>query len=303
MTNIPFSSYPFHPLIPIHSSRRPHPSPSIRPRRRLPQSPVLGGPPAASRHSGAAPAPACRPPSRHCPGTLPRARASCPTIPSSAARAGRLQPLPAAHLPCLGASAAPAHRPSSRHRPGTLPRAPCPDVPHHPPSPPSPTTPPLATPSRSLAVGHGGSQRSSSVSHGQRQRAAAALCHGPRPAGGMAGKGRAEREVQRAKLLFSAASPRFGCRERETREGRQRFGLESVFLVPFAQLCQKQLLKLLLKLCQRDPKSKMLSWVHYPMAETVWYCETWVPLGPHRPGSRLSPTSGSGLLEDQPTCQ
>jgi hypothetical protein len=32
-------------------------------------------------------------------------------------------------------------------------------------------------------------------------------------------------------------------------------------------------------------------------------CETWVPLGPHRPGSRPSPTSGSGLLEDQPTCQ
>jgi hypothetical protein len=25
-------------------------------------------------------------------------------------------------------------------------------------------------------------------------------------------------------------------------------------------------------------------------------CETWVPQGPHRPGSRPSPTSGSGLL-------
>jgi hypothetical protein len=32
-------------------------------------------------------------------------------------------------------------------------------------------------------------------------------------------------------------------------------------------------------------------------------CETWVPLGPHRPGSRPSPTSGSGLLKDPPTCQ
>jgi hypothetical protein len=32
-------------------------------------------------------------------------------------------------------------------------------------------------------------------------------------------------------------------------------------------------------------------------------CETWVPLGPHRPGSQLSLTSGSGLLEDSPTCQ
>jgi hypothetical protein len=32
-------------------------------------------------------------------------------------------------------------------------------------------------------------------------------------------------------------------------------------------------------------------------------CETWVPLVPHRPGSRPSPTSGSGLLEDPPTCQ
>jgi hypothetical protein len=31
-------------------------------------------------------------------------------------------------------------------------------------------------------------------------------------------------------------------------------------------------------------------------------CETWVPLGPHRPGSQPSPTSGSGLLEDLPTC-
>jgi hypothetical protein len=32
-------------------------------------------------------------------------------------------------------------------------------------------------------------------------------------------------------------------------------------------------------------------------------CETWVPLGPHRPGSRPSPTSGSDLPEDPPTCQ
>jgi hypothetical protein len=32
-------------------------------------------------------------------------------------------------------------------------------------------------------------------------------------------------------------------------------------------------------------------------------CETWVPLGPHRPGSRPSPTSGFGLLRDLPTCQ
>jgi hypothetical protein len=29
-------------------------------------------------------------------------------------------------------------------------------------------------------------------------------------------------------------------------------------------------------------------------------CETWVPLGPHRTNSRLSPTSGSNLLEDPP---
>jgi hypothetical protein len=32
-------------------------------------------------------------------------------------------------------------------------------------------------------------------------------------------------------------------------------------------------------------------------------CETWVPLGPHRPGSRPSPTSRSGLPEDPSTCQ
>ena len=30
-------------------------------------------------------------------------------------------------------------------------------------------------------------------------------------------------------------------------------------------------------------------------------CETWVPLGPHQPGSRPSPTSGSGPSEDLPT--
>jgi hypothetical protein len=32
-------------------------------------------------------------------------------------------------------------------------------------------------------------------------------------------------------------------------------------------------------------------------------CETWVPLGPHRPGSRSPPTSGSGPPEDPSTCQ
>jgi hypothetical protein len=32
-------------------------------------------------------------------------------------------------------------------------------------------------------------------------------------------------------------------------------------------------------------------------------CDTWVPLGPHWPGSRPSPTSGSGIPEDPPTCQ
>jgi hypothetical protein len=32
-------------------------------------------------------------------------------------------------------------------------------------------------------------------------------------------------------------------------------------------------------------------------------CETWVPLDPHQPGSRLSPTGESGPLEDPSTCQ
>jgi hypothetical protein len=32
-------------------------------------------------------------------------------------------------------------------------------------------------------------------------------------------------------------------------------------------------------------------------------CETRVPLGPHRPGSQPSPTSGSSLSEDPPTYQ
>jgi hypothetical protein len=77
--------------------------------------------------------------------------------------------------------------------------------------------------------------------------------------GGSAGKGRTKRETQRAKLLFSAASSRFGSRERLSWKGRKRFGGESVFLIPLAQLCQKQLLKLLLKLCQRDPEFRHLS--------------------------------------------
>jgi hypothetical protein len=33
------------------------------------------------------------------------------------------------------------------------------------------------------------------------------------------------------------------------------------------------------------------------------FCETWVPLGPHKPGSWPSATSGSGLPEDPPTYQ
>jgi hypothetical protein len=32
-------------------------------------------------------------------------------------------------------------------------------------------------------------------------------------------------------------------------------------------------------------------------------CETWVPLGPHRPISRPSLTSRSGIPEDSLTCQ
>jgi hypothetical protein len=45
-----------------------------------------------------------------------------------------------------------------------------------------------------------------------------------------------------------------------------------------------------------------LSKVAAPTTRSGAY-ETWVPLGPHRPGSRPSPASGSGLLEDPPTCQ
>jgi hypothetical protein len=44
-------------------------------------------------------------------------------------------------------------------------------------------------------------------------------------------------------------------------------------------------------------------WVGSGARETDGAWETWVPLGPHRPGSRPSPTSGSGLIEDPPTCQ
>jgi hypothetical protein len=42
-----------------------------------------------------------------------------------------------------------------------------------------------------------------------------------------------------------------------------------------------------------------------PGVHMVWrwfgHYETWVPLGPHRPGSQSSPTGGLGLLEDTPT--
>jgi hypothetical protein len=64
---------------------------------------------------------------------------------------------------------------------------------------------------------------------------------------------REEPQTKRAKLPFSAASRRFYSRERDSREEVKRFVGEAVFLTPSAQLCQKQLLKLLLKLCQRDP--------------------------------------------------
>jgi hypothetical protein len=45
-------------------------------------------------------------------------------------------------------------------------------------------------------------------------------------------------------------------------------------------------------------------WAHRIRADRLQLgvCETWVPLGPHRLGSRPSLASGSGLLEDQPTC-
>jgi hypothetical protein len=45
-----------------------------------------------------------------------------------------------------------------------------------------------------------------------------------------------------------------------------------------------------------------LSKVAAPTPHSV-ACETWVPMDPHRPGSQPSPTSGSGLPEDLPTCQ
>jgi hypothetical protein len=43
--------------------------------------------------------------------------------------------------------------------------------------------------------------------------------------------------------------------------------------------------------------------IKHKEVDKIRHCETWVPLGPHRLGSRPSPTSGSGLLEDPPTCQ
>jgi hypothetical protein len=50
-------------------------------------------------------------------------------------------------------------------------------------------------------------------------------------------------------------------------------------------------------------------WLHHDLPKVVapiprsGACETWVPLGPHRPGSWSCPTSGSGLLEDLWICQ
>jgi hypothetical protein len=36
---------------------------------------------------------------------------------------------------------------------------------------------------------------------------------------------------------------------------------------------------------------------------SIRVCETWVPMGPYRPGSQPSPTSEPDLREDLPTCQ
>jgi hypothetical protein len=52
----------------------------------------------------------------------------------------------------------------------------------------------------------------------------------------------------------------------------------------------------LFKNCMSSFSSSGLRWA------PIMTCETWVPLGPHRPGSRPSPTSGSGLPKDPPTC-
>jgi hypothetical protein len=50
-------------------------------------------------------------------------------------------------------------------------------------------------------------------------------------------------------------------------------------------------------------------WSHHDLSKVATptprsgACETWVPLGPHQPGSQPPLTSGFGLPEDPPTCQ
>jgi hypothetical protein len=53
----------------------------------------------------------------------------------------------------------------------------------------------------------------------------------------------------------------------------------------------------------RDPRTYPLVVNPIVRPSCLIPCETWVPLGPHRLGSRPSPTSGPDLLEDPPTCQ
>jgi hypothetical protein len=182
MTNIHFSSYPFHPLIPPATSIPIHwpptPAPPIpRPRARRPTSCVAT---LRCRSSSVLPASLAPPPRHSSPCAVPRRPHHPPSPPAPAAsNLSRRRISPAWALRLL--------RPAGLPRATALALFPVCRAPTCstilllcPPPPPSP----LASPSRSLAVGHGGGRRSSSVSHGQRQRAVAALCHGPRPAGG-----------------------------------------------------------------------------------------------------------------------
>jgi hypothetical protein len=94
-------------------------------------------------------------------------------------------------------------------------------------------------------------------------------------------------------FLPGGFAPRFSVQKKRIQIGQ----LPSRFvLFSFGPTCMLFDLLIALRLCH--DLSKVTAPTHHFGA-----CETWVSLGPHRPGSRPSPTSGSSSPEDPPTCQ
>jgi hypothetical protein len=88
-----------------------------------------------------------------------------------------------------------------------------------------------------------------------------------------------------------------GCQSTSFRLARLQTGqmLSRFILFSFVPTCMLFDLSTALRLCH--DLSKVVA-----SAPRSGACETWVPLGPHRPGSRSSLTSRSDLPEDPLTC-